>query len=175
MPVQFQELVRFFPIILLAVSAVAQTTSPAPPLAFTRNYIFPAIGLAGTETLQVNVVNLASVPTGSSAAESCTGTISFAKADGTAIGTPVKFTVSAGQIYSAALPFARTTYASRGEILASVQQTVDFSAGSACSLSMSLETFDTATGVTHAVLSLASPAPAPLLGVISSIPPNPAR
>jgi hypothetical protein len=160
-------------VILLAASAAAQgPLAPAPPpVSFSRNYNFPPVGLAGTETLQVNVVNMApSAPT------SCTGTISFANASGTAIGTPVPFTIGPGQVYSAPLPFSKTAYSSRGEIVASVQQTVTFSTvmsslGAPCSLAISLETFDTGTGVTHALLTNPAPGLPPLpLEILGSVP-----
>jgi hypothetical protein len=101
------------------------------------------------------VANLASVPTSSTATGSCAGTVTFANASGTAIGSPAKFAVPAGQIFSVPLPFTSSGYSSRGEILASVQQTLTIPSSIACSLSISLEIFDTSTGVTHAVVTTA--------------------
>ena len=155
-------------LVLLAASAAAQgLVTVTPPVAFSRNYNFPPVGLTGTETLQVNVVNTAlftATPFVTGTA-SCTGTISFANASGTAIGTAVPFTVGSGQIYSAPLPFSKTGYSSRGEILASVQQNVQLSLASPCLLTISLEIFDTSTGVIHALLTSPAPAPPPLLGI----------
>jgi hypothetical protein len=137
----------------IAAAQSAAATTPTP-ISFTRSYAFPAVGLAGTETLQVNVVNMATVPTGSTATASCTGTVSFVNSSGAAIGTAAKFTVAAGQIFSVPLPFGSSGYSSRGEILASVQQTLAVPSSSLCSLAISLEVFDTGTGVTHAILTV---------------------
>ncbi len=115
------------------------------------------VGVAGTETLQVNVINLATLPPNVVATASCAGTISFANASGAAIGTPVKFSVGPGQIFSAPLPFSKTGYSSRGEILASVQQTVTLPSPSFCTLAISLEVFDTNSGVIHAAISTSAP------------------
>ena len=172
-------------LVLAAGPAAAQSTpAPVPPLSFTRTYTFPPIGLSGTETLQVNIVNLMTIPPGSEIATipagsailtiTCSGTIMFADSYGKAIGSPVKFSVGGGQIFSAPLPFSATGYSSRGEILATVQQTVVLST-SVCTLGMSLETFDTNSGVTHAI-ETASPAP-PFLPVLrgTAIPPGPSQ
>jgi hypothetical protein len=72
------------------------------------------------------------------------------------IGAPIPFTVPLGQIFSAPLPFSMTGYSGfRGEILVSLHITTSIS----CSLSISLETFETNTGVTHAIQSAAITAP----------------
>jgi len=173
--IKFRLFVSASLVILLAASAAAQgplAPAPPPPLSITRNYNFPPVGLAGTETLQVNVVSTSTVTVASlvpdQAPASCTGTISFANASGTAIGAPVPFTIPPGQVYSAPLPFSKTAYSSRGEVVASVQQTVVFSQGIPCTLAISLETFDTGTGVTHVLLTSPAPgAPPALFSVIS--------
>ena len=155
---------------LMAVSVMAQNNAATPiPATFTRSYNFVPIGIAGTETLQVNVVNAPSAtPTATStlAPVACTGSISFADASGKAIGSPVSFSVTPGQIFSAPLPFGKTGYSSRGEVVATVQQTVQFTSASQCALSMSVEVFDTNSGVTHAILTSASPAFPALFSVI---------
>jgi hypothetical protein len=154
---------------LAAGVAVAQETIPPGPstTSLTRTYTLPVVGLAGTETLQVNVVNVATVPSTSKETPSCAGAISFANSSGTAIGSPVKFTVGSGQIYSAPLPFSATGYTSRGEILATIQQTVS----SLCSMVVSLETFDSISGVTHVLATAgtggATPIPVPLQVVLA--------
>ena len=144
-------------LLLSAGSAAAQNaviTTPTPmPVSLTRDYTFPAVGLAGTETLQVNLANLANPATASAATASCRGSVSFTNAAGAAIGTPVKFAVPAGQIYSVPLAFPNSGFSSRSEVLATVQQTLVLPSSTPCSLSISLEIFDTGTGVTHAVLS----------------------
>jgi hypothetical protein len=181
--------------LLSAGSAAAQVMlpiEPAPtPISYPWSYNSPPVGLAYTETLQVNVTNrpsaaatytglptttIITVPT----AESCTGTISFTNAAGTTIGKPVPFTVTTGQIFSAPLPFATTGFSGiRGEVVASVQGTTTIPSTNPstnlCSLSISLETFDTNTGVTHVFLPLPGTGtvlPEVLSGTFSTISPS---
>jgi hypothetical protein len=136
---------------LFAVSALAQT---APVSAtFTRDYSFPPVGLASSETAQVNVVNIsiAPIPSGATA---CSGTITFTNAAGTTIGKATSFTTSGSQVFSTQLNFSQLGVPSsdvRGQFVASVQVTSSFGP-SACSLVFSLETFDTTSGVTHVYL-----------------------
>lgn len=161
-------------IILSAASALAQSTILSGPnvISIAPTYKFPVVGLAGTETMQVNIANLATVPSSSTTTASCTGSVSFSNASGAAIRTPVKFTVGSGDIFSVPLPFANTGYSSRGEILASVQQTLAIPPASLCSLAISLEIFDTGTGVSHVVLTAPAAAATPLVGVLSAQPPG---
>lgn len=139
------------------VSIQAQTPTPATA---TRDLVFPPVGLAFTETAQINVANTA---TGTGA--SCSGTISFNNAAGTSVETPVKFTVTAGQIFSAPLTAAKlgVVNGSRSEFTGSVQLTL--APKTPCTLSMSLETFDATTGVTH--IYLTSPAGGPVSVIFS--------
>jgi len=164
-----------FVLMALAATASAQTSGPVspPPATYTQTFNFPPAGLAGTETLQVNVVNVATAPPNVTATASCTGTITFAAANGSPVttNTPQKFTLGTGQVYSASLTLSQTTYSSRGEIRAIVQQTITLPTLSACTLSMSLEIFDTSTGVTHAIMSGPAPSPIPLYGVLSGVAP----
>jgi hypothetical protein len=132
---------------LLASSAIAQTTTTSA----TRSFDYPPVGLAGSETLQINVVNSATASSSGTAA-SCTGTISFTSATGAALGTAASFTVTSGEIFSATLPFAKTAAAgTRTEVVGIVS--VTNASGTPCGLRTSLETFDTATGVTHVYLA----------------------
>jgi hypothetical protein len=139
----------------LAVSGWAQT---AVPVTATRDLAFSPVGLAFSETAQINVANTAVNPASGTAA-SCTGTISFSNAAGAAAETPVKFTVSAGEIYSTTLTAAKlgVVNGSRAEFVGSVQLTL--TPKTPCSLTISLETFDTTSGVTHVYLT--GPASAP--------------
>jgi hypothetical protein len=131
----------------MAVSATAQNAT-----AFTRNFNFPPVGIAATETMQINVLNSATASSSGTAA-SCTGTITFTSATGTVIGTATTFTVTSGEVFSASLPFSKTgASGTRAEIVGSVQLTVSTSSPAPCALANSLETFDTSTGVTHVFL-----------------------
>ena len=132
--------------ICLMSSAFAQTT---PAGTVTRTFNFAPVGLAATETAQINVVNRAATSSGGTAA-SCTGNISFFNSGGTAIGTATPFTVSTGQISSASLPFTKVgATTTRVEIRGQIQLTLSTTAQTPCSLEYSLETYDTTTGVTH--------------------------
>jgi len=134
-------------VILFASSAFAQTTTTSG----TRSFDYPPAGLAASETMQINVLSSATASSSGTAA-SCTGTISFTSAAGAALGTAASFTVSSGEIFSAALPFAKTAATgTRTEVVGVVSITT--TAGTPCGLRTSLETFDTETGVTHVYLA----------------------
>ena len=126
----------------MAASASAQTTTT-----FTRDFNFPPVGIASTETMQINLLNTVKASSSGTAA-SCTGTITFTSATGTAIGT-----ATSGEVSSAGLPFSKSgATGTRAEIVASVQLTITSSATAPCALTSSLETFDTSSGVTHVFL-----------------------
>jgi hypothetical protein len=109
------------------------------------------VGLAGSETAQVNVLNQvgsATFVTGvfsTTVTPSCAGSVSFYDAKGKIIGSPETFTIGAGEIFSATLS---PTSSIRTTIRAAV--TINpADAKAPCSPSSNIETFDTATGVTH--------------------------
>jgi hypothetical protein len=134
-------------VILLASSAFALTTTTSA----TRSFDYPPVGLAGSETMQINVLNSATASS-TGTAVSCTGTISFTSATGAALGTATSFTVTSGEIFSATLPFAKSAATgTRTEVVGVVSVTT--ASGTPCGLRTSLETFDTATGVTHVYLA----------------------
>jgi hypothetical protein len=126
---------------LTAASAMAQTATTV-----TRSATLPAIGLASSETAQVNVTNLAANTTGGTAA-SCAGSISFLSAAGTTIGSATSFTVTSGQTFSAKLPYSATAASGRTVVRGVVSLTL--TSGTPCALATTLETYDTSTGVTH--------------------------
>ncbi len=132
---------------LIAFSASAQTTTTSA----TRSFDFPPVGLASSETMQINVAN-STTASSSGTAASCTGTISFTTSGGTVIGTAASFTVTSGEMFSATLPFAKTSVTgSRTEIVGVIAVTT--TSGTPCALRTSLETFDTDSGVTHVYLA----------------------
>ena len=154
-------------LVFAAVSAPGQT-STTQTAATTNTQIstasLPPVGLASTETAQVNLVN--TVPTPSSdLAPSCASSVAFYAAGGSLIGAATGFTVGSGQIFSVKLPYdladasgGRTFV--RAEIVLTVQTVSISQAPSqpstqppACILVSSLEMFDIATGVTHAFVS----------------------
>jgi hypothetical protein len=131
----------------MASSAAAQTSAT-----FTRDFNYPPVGIASTETIQINVLNNAAASSSGTAA-SCTGTITFKNASGTTIGTAATFSGTSGQVFSASLPFSKAgATGTRAEIVGSVQLTTSTSSSTPCALAQSLETFDTSSGVTHVFL-----------------------
>jgi hypothetical protein len=141
----YRRLVMTLAVSALAGAAMAQTTTTGT---ITRESNLPAVGLAPSETAQVNVVNLATASSSGTAA-SCSGTIAFVNGSGATIGTATPVTVTSGEIKSASLPFSMTGAASRTEIRAVLTLTETSGSGVPCALSSSFETYDTASGVTH--------------------------
>src|SRR5579863_6480021 len=134
--------------------AFGQGAPSAPPA--TRDFSFPPVGLASSETAQLNLVNIAQASaTAGAAAPSCTGTITFADSTGKTIGTPANFTTTGSQVSSTQLLFSQLPLpgsGSRAEFVANVHLTLSFPEKAPCALVFSLETFDTTSGVTHVYL-----------------------
>ncbi|MGB6945730.1 MAG: hypothetical protein WBE37_25255 [Bryobacteraceae bacterium] len=137
---------------------------------FTHDYNFPPVGLASSETAQVNILNVA--PTSASAtstAPACSGTVTFVNASGKTIGTPASFTTTGSAIFSTQLTFSQLgATGTRGEFVASIQLTNSIPAKAPCSLVFSLETFDDSTGATHVYLGssgIGAVVPTPILPV----------
>jgi len=146
-----------FELLFIAISLWTLPTfaQPALPTTLPRTVNLPVVGLASSETAQVNVVNL--VPpflfvSGAFSAGSttpCTGTIAFYNASGTAIGSSTPFSISTGQISSATVPYSAVVPGDpppTGNGRTTIRATVTTNA---CSVATNIETFDTATGVTH--------------------------
>jgi hypothetical protein len=167
---------------VVVVSAFGQTTFTNA--IYTTTSTLPPVGLASSETAQVNVVNTANVSVAylgsvsASTTPSCTGSIAFLDAKGLPIGTATTFTIGSGQISSVALPFAKAGASGlRTVIRAEIVTTVTVPAPSpgpvagpnipatpvlpACALQSSFETYDTTTGATHVFIS--GPAAAQIL------------
>ena len=168
---------------LLTGTALAQDA--ALPLSLSRTVNLPVVGLASSETAQVNVVNLASsaqpvnsggtAPSGGNTA-SCTGAITFYDISGSTVTSSASFTIGTGQIFSATLPYSlistsstSTSASSRTAIRAVVTTTGTASLSSPCSLAANIETFDTATGVTHVHVEGGTLPLAGLVGVLQSL------
>ena len=141
----------------LTQCALAQTTTTT---VVTRESSYPPVGLASTETMQVNLANLASNVTNGPAA-SCTGSVSFINAAGTTIGAATNFNVAENIVFSVSLPFTKSAISGvRGEVRVVIQTTTPTGKNSPpCSLQTSLETFDTTTGATHVYLTSGSETP----------------
>jgi hypothetical protein len=112
----------------------------------------PVVGLASSETAQVNVAYLLQttlevLPANATpSTPSCTGTITFYNAAGSALGTPASFSITTGQIYSTTLPYSDVT-GSSGNGRTVIRAAVTTNAP--CAVNTNIETYDTATGVTH--------------------------
>jgi hypothetical protein len=126
-------------------SAFAQTTTT-----HTSDYMFPLVGLGSTETLGVNLINLAA-KSGNGTAASCGGSVTFINAAGTTIGTPTTFTLATDAVTSVTLPFSSAGLAGIRGLVRTVVATI--TNGVPCSLSFSLNTYDTGTGATHIFLT----------------------
>jgi len=141
---------RFVPLLVAVFlwtgSALAQ--NPSTGSTVTRDLNLPVVGLAISETAQINVVNLAPASFSGTAA-SCTGTITFYNASGSAIASPTSFTIGSGQISSASLPHSETGATGRTSVRGVVALTRTVGAGVPCALASNIETYDTETGVTH--------------------------
>ncbi len=141
--------------------AAAQFATTTPPT-ITRESSYPPLGLASTETMQVNLANLASNATSSTGtvttAASCTGSVTFLNATGATIGTANPFNVSQNSIVSVTLPFTKSSISGvRGEVRVVIITTTPTGKNSPpCSLETSLETYDTTTGATHVFLPSAA-------------------
>jgi hypothetical protein len=131
----------------LTGSALAQTTTSTR----TSSYSFPLVGLASTETIGVNLINLASNPTNGTAA-SCTGNVAFLNSAGTTIGTATTLTLTADAATSVTLAFSSSGLTSPRGLIRAVLTTTDTS-NVPCALSTTLNTYDTSSGVTHVFLA----------------------
>jgi hypothetical protein len=134
-------------------AALAQTTTKTTTI--TQNYTFPPVGVAGSETLQVNLANTASATIATlaaPAAPSCTGMVSVTSSAGITKNSP--FTVAGGAIQSISLPFSNIGAAggARTEVLVTVQHAIAIPSTVPCTLIFSLETYLTSTGETHVLL-----------------------
>ena len=136
------------------------------PSSFTSTHVFPPVGLGSTETASITVVNSATAEsvTGTTGTgtipASCTGTIAFFNSSGQMIGTATSFTLGSQQFKTVTLPFANAGLSgsslangNRGEIQGQVSVTTSTSTYAPCSLLLSMETYDSTTGATHAVLT----------------------
>src|SRR6185437_5330405 len=103
----------FFRRLLISSIALAAASLPglaqvlsAIPSSFTANYTFPPVGVAGAETLQVNLTNTAIVtsvtafPGVTPATPACTGTVTITNASGQPVGKAAPFNVGANAIQS---------------------------------------------------------------------------
>ena len=122
------------------------------PAAFAQQaFTFSPVGVGSTETVQINVANIASNGADGTAA-SCTGSIAFSNSSGGPVQVSsgelsVNFSVAAGQSFSVPLVFNVISSPTARAVVIGV---ISLNAPQApCSFRYSLETYDTATGATH--------------------------
>lgn len=127
----------------------------------TEVIVVPPVGLAATETAQIDITSAAAGYSGFSAG-TCDASVTFYGPDGAAIGLPFNFTLGkTAEIYSAALPYiavgskASPTPISAQMALTAMPDSVFYPASAVlpCVAAFSLKTFDTATGVTHVYMA----------------------
>lgn len=136
---------RFVFALLAGLTAMAQTTTSSSSTV-TQDLNYPPIGLASSETAQINVANLAAASSSGTAA-ACSGTVSFLSAAGAAIGTASSFTLTSGQISSISLPYSKVGGSGRTEVRGVIMLTETPGSGVPCELVSSLETYDTSTAL----------------------------
>lgn len=153
--------IAFFAMVLTG-SAVAQTTT----ITRTTTYTFPLVGLANSEGVEVNLINLASNLSNGTAA-SCTGSVTFMNAAaGTVISGATNFTLAANAVASITPSVAgNVVYAGNRALLRVVLETTTTNPGVPCSLASTLTTFDSATGATHVLLVGTNPVTATTLTI----------
>jgi hypothetical protein len=134
-------------LIAISLYTCAALAQPALTTTPTRTLNLPVAGLASSESAQVNVASPGfSGVTNAPFPTPCTGTITFYNASGAAIGSPTSFSIDLAQVSSATLPYSDIT-GTTGNTRTIIRALVTASAG--CSVTANIETFDTATGVTH--------------------------
>jgi hypothetical protein len=133
---------------LCAATALAQTTTVV-----TTDVSTPVVGLAPSETVQINVINTAAASS-SGVAASCVGTVTFYGSNGAAIGGATSFTIGTGQVSSVSMVSGKS---SRMSVRGVVALTETLRSGVPCSLATNVETYDTTSGVTHLHVESGSP------------------
>jgi hypothetical protein len=144
---------------LAGVSLFGQSTGSATT-SMSSSPQFPPVGVAPSETLQVNLANIATESGSSNLMPQCSGTLTFYDAGGLVIGdgTSIGFSVAAS-ILSVPLTYpAIGASGQRAMVRVDIKlapitlPTADNPRTPACTLLSSLEIYDTATGAIHAVV-----------------------
>lgn len=153
-----------------SASASAENAPPAPK-PYNLTFVFPATGYAiGYETVRITVVNIAPAAKNGTLA-SCNGSILFNGPDGKQIPDSKTSTaitkLGTGKMQSGEyVPNPQIPIPGRSELQGVVQITVDPSAPAPCALLMTLEVYETASGVTRAIVTTATEEPVPQQSII---------
>ena len=139
-------------LLLFATFAFAQPAIIVPLTPLTTTYAFPLVGVASSESIEVNLINSATNSAAGTAAF-CTGSVTFTSVSGgTSIGGTGTFSLAAGAVGSFLPSVLSTVIAPGARVLVRAVVQTTTTAGVPCSLGSTLNTFDTATGVTHVFL-----------------------
>jgi len=138
--------------LLVAAAPALWAQSSTSGSTFTRTQDLPPVGLAASESAQINLVNIAAASSSGTAA-SCTGAISFLNSSGTVIGSATTYTLGTNQSKSVTLPYASVGATGRTSIRGVVTQTTTEGSGVPCQVLVSFEIFDTSTGATHVYIA----------------------
>jgi hypothetical protein len=140
----------------LATGVGAVSVIPAVGQQPAPNIVLPPIGLGPTETAAVNLEDTAAPATSSGVEPACNGSVAFYDAAGSMIGTSTNFSLAIRQISSVRLPYASTGTAGASQTMIRAELTLAATFDTVsppCTLAFSLETYDSGTGSTHALVS----------------------
>jgi hypothetical protein len=153
-------------VLLVAACASAQTVVGGSP-----SVMIPAVGVAATESVQVNVTNMAPLSPNGGVESNCSGIILFYYSP---VNSPnsvlpfaqTGFSVASGQSFSFSAPYSSTSGAGGRQVIRPAINLAITTSGTApaCMLISSVEIFDTSSSVVHAVIN----PPAVTQGVDSS-------
>jgi len=145
----------FAAVLFMSVCASAQTVVGGSP-----SVLIPAVGVAPTETVQVNVTNMAPFSPNGGVEPNCSGVILFYYSPANSPNSVLPFaqagfSVASGQSFSFSTPYSATTgTGGRQVIRPAINLAITISGTTpACILVSSVETFDTSSNVVHAVIN----------------------
>jgi hypothetical protein len=141
-------------IFLISANAFAQTVVGGSP-----SVLIPAVGVAPTESVQVNVTNMAPQSL-TGGIENCSGVILFYYSPANSPNSVLPFaqtgfSVAGGQTFSFSAPYSSTGGTGQRQMIRPAINLAITTSGTtpACILASSVEIFDTTTGVLHAIFA----------------------
>jgi len=127
----------------------------------TSTIVLPPVNLSSTETAKLNIMSAAAGYPGWSSVTTCQAVVTFYRRDGSIIGEAGTFSVgSSSQVFSAELPYASAGLQASPDVVSTDVTLTAFGGAFStpsppippCAVVFSLETFDSATGVSHIVV-----------------------
>ena len=141
--------------LLMGMCASAQTVVGGSP-----SVLIPAIGMAATESVQVNVTNMAPQSPNGGVETNCSGIILFYYTPANSPNSVLPFahtgfSVAGGQSFSFSVPYSSTNGTGGRQVIRPAINLAITTSGTtpACILVSSVETLDSSSGVVHAVIS----------------------